>query len=166
MARTKRTRNVHEVVVDYVAAIERSALHYAINHHHPKWDAPRPYSRSLYLFGRWLLPAKFRGSGCEAFVYGDPDLSETPDELRNTTVASLRQRDDGLQVTIAAPLEFIATLSQAYADGRLNLIACRGAKLTRRRATLISVGFTDRASFECDWGEPLPPLDGERSFQS
>lgn len=143
-------------MLDYVAVINRAVLRYGINHHYPRAMAPRPYSRSLYLYGSWALPADINGSACEIFVYGDPSLQEMPEDLPNKIVAVLMKQRDAAQATVPAPIEFIGTLSAAYASKQLDLFYASGSKPTRGHATLISVSFTDRKSFEDEWGAALP----------
>ncbi len=76
MARTKARRKLKPPaqIGYFFGVIERSALSYGINHYHHKRDEPRPYSRSLKLFGRMEYPETMRGATLEVWLIGKNSL--------------------------------------------------------------------------------------------
>ncbi len=159
MPRKKAARRKAEPeIIYFIGQIERSALSYGINHYHHKHDPLRPYSRSLHLYGRMLYPERLRAHDLEVWLMGKSELVEEPGEL-GRALATLEKRGDKIDVTVLTPIEYIRTLSEAFHDDRLHIVAARGPALSRNGSVLIDIAFENRAYFEDYWGEALPLLD-------
>jgi len=157
MAKARRAKKKRPVeIVDFVAAVDRTALSYGRSHHHLKWEKVRPNKRALHLYGRMLLPRSIEGLEFEAALYGDAGLVEELDSVDTRSVALLQKRGDTVQVTARVPPDFVVALSAAYHDGRLGLCVGRGPPTLRGTSLLINIDFEDRVQFESYWGEPLP----------
>jgi hypothetical protein len=150
----KKRRALKEPVEDYIALITHAALSYGINHYHHKLEPLRPYSRTLRLHGRAAYPAILRGLPFDAHLYGRL-LDEEPRQSLERSVGVLNKRSGELEIVAEVPIEFIVTLSTAFHDGRLSVVAARGSKLSRGTSLLTSVDFENRAHFEDYWGEPI-----------
>lgn len=158
-AKTSRRRKQAPEIIDFFARIERGALRYGINHYHHKHDAPRPYSRTLHLYGRMLHPDALRGMALEVWLIGKADLVEEPTETLHPIVADLQKRGAEIVMSALVPIEYITTLSQAFHDGRLQIVAARGPALRRGSSLLTDLSFEELRSFEDNWGAALPSLD-------
>lgn len=158
MPRKKAARKAEPEIIYFIGQIERSALSYGINHYHHKHEPLRPYSRTLHLYGRMLFPEGLRAHDLEVWLMGKTELVEEPGELHRT-VASLEKRGDKIDISALTPIEYVRTLSEAFHDGRMHIVAARGPALSRNGSLLIDIAFENRTYFEDYWGEALPQLD-------
>jgi len=154
MAARKRKKQQEEVV-DYIAIIDRTELHYSINQHRFGRSRVKPYHRSLYLYGEMAHPKQIAGAKVNALLLADPSLVEMPEREIGLLVGTIMKQGGEFQFVVEAPIEFIATLSTAFHDRRLQILWGRGSPLKRGNSLLIDVSFRDRQSVEDEWGEPL-----------
>lgn len=154
MAARKRKKQ-REEFVDYIAIIDRTDLHYSINHHRIGRSRIKPYHRSLYLYGELVHPKQMAGTKVNALLLAAPSLAEIPELEIGLIVGTIMKHGGELQFVAEVPLEFIASLSAAFHDKRLQILWGRGSPLKRGNSLLIDISFRDRQSIEDEWGEPL-----------
>jgi hypothetical protein len=151
--RVRRTRKPPVKFESTVIEVERQELSYALWQHEER-SPVGPINRMLTLYGRVLIgEPKLRQLPAVVVLFGKDSDQVTSENARG--VAVLRKTRDRADVTASVPIDFMATLSHAFHDGRISIVQGWGPRTVRNVAVWTSLTFGSRAEFERNQEEEM-----------